>query len=193
MKISKNSGTESYGERYMIYHDEGVQTGIFFRSPFRKITYKVYPDKAGEYSLIHYVHDIRANKRFRLFSRLLGNNKIINEIYEDDLDIFTDDLYGIDINTIICPIYFKRNYRYLDIINLEEKGPIDYITSFGYDDEYIDVAGECNKEITKIKHRYKRNEYRIRFGKNYLYTYTHSAKELIKTLECKDIAEGKRK
>ena len=188
MKISKKSEYIHYGatDNYIIFTDEGIQTGIFFRSPIRKITYEVYPYSSEHFSLAIFAQDCKDSRLFRIFQYLIGNRKIIKTIMEEK-DLFLDqDLFGIEGNILISPIYFKRNYRALDIINMNDDIPIEYISSFGYDDKYNRVSGYCSKETTVIHHKYKKKETRLRTGNKYLYTYLHIAKELIKTLETKE-------
>lgn len=195
MKISKQSGSTSYGstQNYIIFHDEGVQTGLFVRFPIRKIMYEIYPyNSLCTTSLAEFAQNCKDSKLFRLFNYIIGNKDAVKFALDEDL--FDDpDLAGLEINRIISPIYFKRNYRSLNIINMDDDSVIEYISSFGYDDEWIQVAGHCNKEITKISHKHKRLKTRIRYGKSYLYTYIHIAKELIKTLESKELFEKKKR
>lgn len=186
MRISLKSGSISYGATgtYIIFHDEGIETGLFFRFPIRKLYYKVFTEQKNDPSLIDFVQDCKDSKLFRILNYILGNKDVVKEVLEED--IFTENnLYGIDIYKIISPIYFKRNYRKLDIINMDEDQPVNYISSYGYDDKYNQVAGYCNKEITYIHTKYNKKEIKLRRGKSYLYTYIHTAKELIKLLEAR--------
>lgn len=189
MKISKDSGYISYGQRYAIFHDEGTQVGIFFRLPIRKVCYHKYTETKNDPSLFIWIEDCKRSKLFRFFNYLLGNKDQVTQALEDIDLLEDDDLCDMQINRIISPIYFKRNYRALTIINMEEDSAINYIDSFGYDDEWNQVSGHCNKEVTKIHHQYKRTETRLRSGKTYLYTYLHIAKELIKTLEARELKD----
>lgn len=191
MKVSLNSGSISYGATgtYVIFHDEGVETGLFFRFPIRKVCYKVFTEQKNDPSLIEFVQDCKDSRLFRIFNYIMGNKNAVKEILEENI-FNDDDLYGIDINKFISPIYFKRNYRKLDIINMDEDQPVNYISSYGYDDEYNQVAGNCTKETTYIHTKYKKREIKLRRGKKYLYTYIHTAKELIKLLEARSFREN---
>ena len=187
MKISKKSEYIHYGatNNYIIFTDEGVQTGVFFRSPIRKVTYEVYPYSSEYFSLVIFAQNCKDSRLFRIFQYIIGNRELVKSVMKEDL--FKDqDLFGIEGNILISPIYFKRNYRALDIININDDIPIEYISSFGYDDKYTRVSGICIKETTVIHHKYKKKEIRLRTGNKYLYTYLYIAKELIKTLETKE-------
>lgn len=187
MKVSLKSDSISYGATgtYVIFYDEGIETGLFFRFPIRKVCYKIYTERKNDPSLIEYYQNCKDFKLFRVLNYILGNKDAVNTVLDEDF--FSDDeLYGVDVNKIISPIYFKRNYRKLDIINMDEDQPVNYISSYGYDDEYNQIAGNCNKEITYIHTKHKRREIKLRRGKKYLYTYIHTAKELIKLLEARN-------
>lgn len=186
-RISKNSEYIHYGatNNYIIFTDEGMETGIFFRSPIRKITYEVYPYSSEHFSLAIFAQDCKDSILFRIYQYILGNKELVKSVMKEDL--FKDPyLFGMEGNIVISPIYFKRKYRALDIINMNDDIPINYISSFGYEDEYNMIAGYCTKETTVIHHKYKKKETRLRTGNKYLYTYLHIAKELIKTLETKE-------
>ena len=76
-----------------------------------------------------------------------------------------------------CPIYFKREYRKLKALSVNEDN-IQSIVSYGYEGEYNDCAGNCvvEKTIIILKNG-KRIKKKIRGS--YKYTYERMVKEII--------------
>lgn len=115
---------------------EYVKKGIFFRKPFYYISFDSY----SNYSLsiiqkiLMFVFTPKAYIRYKKF--------IANELYSDGV---------IYIPLFISPVYFRQNifesfFKKRKNSNLS----IDSILTKSYTHEYNEIAGCCEKEITKI-------------------------------------------
>lgn len=179
---------------YAIFTDSGIEFGIFLRLPIRKNCYSIYgknsPGKP-EQSIYDWI-DICASKGLRVWNRLLGNKEQIKDALNADELLEDPEFYGVVVNKLVSPIYCKRYYRRLTLVNMDIENPIQYVESYGYNDDYAETTGDCLRETTKIAHQYRFTERRVRHGKRYLYTYMHIAKELIRTLEAIDLAESEK-
>ena len=107
-RVSKNSHNESFGNSYILFADEGVELGIFFRPPIRKVIYS----SADYYNTGFYISDYIAKcqtKLGRLWQYILGNKQAVNDIL--DPEYFENEEYiGLEVNKVVSPIYFRRNY-----------------------------------------------------------------------------------
>ena len=183
IRVSKNSHNESFGNSYILFADEGVELGIFFRLPIRKVIYS----SADYYNTGFYISDYIAKcqtKLGRLWQYILGNKQAVNDIL--DPEYFENEEYiGLEVNKVVSPIYFRRNYRTMLCLNMDGDAIVEWIDSRGYNDKYTESLSGCNREVTKIHFKYKKTDSRIRTGKNYLYTNSVGMKELVKIIESK--------
>ena len=183
IRVSKNSHNESFGNSYILFADEGVELGIFFRLPIRKVIYS----SADYYNTGFYISDYITKcqtKLGRLWQYILGNKQAVNDIL--DPEYFENEEYiGLEVNKVVSPIYFRRNYRTMLCLNMDGDAIVEWIDSRGYNDKYTESLSGCNREVTKIHFKYKKTDSRIRTGKNYLYTNSVGMKELVKIIESK--------
>ena len=183
IRVSKNSHNESFGNSYILFADEGVELGIFFRLPIRKVIYS----SADYYNTGFYISDYIAKcqtKLGRLWQYILGNKQAVNDIL--DPEYFENEEYiGLEVNKVVSPIYFRRNYRTMLCLNMDGDAIVEWIDSRGYNDKYTESLSGCNREVTKIHFKYKKTDSRIRTGKNYLYTNSVGMRELVKIIESK--------
>lgn len=191
MKHLEDIKTENY-QNYTIITEEGTESGLFFRCPIRKHCFTVLDglmeDESYNFSIYDFADKVVSSRLFRIKQYLLGNGSQVKDILKGD--IFDDfEFYGLSMNIIVNPIYFNRDYRKLTMISTSEDNPIEIMESFGYNDYLYDVAGDCNKETTKIKYKYKKKK-EVRINRNrYKYTYTHIAREIVKFTDARDITD----
>ena len=159
---------------YVISTEEGLERGIFFRSPIQRVGFDAYYDNP-KFSAWQYLNAIK-NPIRRLYEILMGNRKIVKNIQAWSE---SRDWGGFNANILCFPIYFKRDYCKL-IAHASEGYPITKIYSYGYTSEFSDCAGECVIERTKIRLRTGK-VIRIKRRKTYLFTYLHKVKEIIDT------------
>lgn len=125
--------------------------------------------------------DRTKNPIWCFFQILIGNYTIIRHLKEW---IKEDDFAGFTANTICSPIYFKRKSRCIEAISNSDDTKIDNIISYGYEDEFINISGQCIKEKTTIT--FKNSEKITMINKDeYEYTYIHIIKSAINVYEGK--------
>lgn len=165
---------------YIIATQEGVQKGIFFRSPLQRVSFDAYGDVPDVISAWKYLRDIK-NPIRRFYEILIGNREIVSTIHQMAERC---DWGGFDANILCSPIYFKREYRKLSAYSCIDSN-IKRIESYGYEGIYNICAGECKVERTKVyivkRFAFFSNTRIIRLKKfnQYYYTYAHIAKEVI--------------
>lgn len=161
---------------YNIIEDEGVEKGIFFRNPIQKVTFETY-DYDTRFSAFEYLNNIRKNPIKRLYEIIIGNLNIIKNIEKWSEEY---DWAGFTANILCFPIYFKRKYRVLEAISMNNNKNIQSIRSYGYESEFCNVAGNCVKEVTCLTFKNKKQQKIIKKDR-YYYTYLHIIKdELLK-------------
>lgn len=71
---------------YIISTEEGVEKGLFFRSPLQKVSFGIYQDMS-KISAWKYLRNIK-NPFRRIFEILIGNGKIVKNIekWYNDVD-----------------------------------------------------------------------------------------------------------
>lgn len=166
---------------YIIATQEGVQKGIFFRSPLQRVSFDAYgenvPDKISAWK---YLNAIK-NPIRRFYEILIGNRKIVSTI---DQMANRCDWGGFNANILCSPIYFKREFRRLSAYSCIDSN-IKRIESYGYEGIYNICAGDCKVERTKIYIARRFATFsntrivRIKRFNTYYYTYKHIAKEII--------------
>ena len=163
-------------KNFVIDTETGIERGLFFRKPIQKVTFDATFDVFYDEPSLNawkYADDIKRPIR-RLYEVILGNSSIINNIEKWKEDI---NWGGFSANILCCPIYFKREYRKLKALSVNEDN-IQSIVSYGYEGEYNDCAGNCvvEKTIIILKNG-KRIKKKIRGS--YKYTYERMVKEII--------------
>lgn len=161
---------------YVITTKEGVEKGLFFRSPIQKRTIMTYFDMSEmDQKYIEKIRNPGTIRRF--FERLLGNGEVLKNLdnYLNDIDCA-----GFDIKYICSPIYFKRESRHLTAVCTNPKKNIQKIVSHGYEDQYNICGGDCHVEKTIITTK-TRSKIRIKKKEQYEYTYAHIVKRTIDT------------
>lgn len=161
-------------KNYIIKTEEGIEKGIFFRSPIQKAFIDFYYNHEYNEKYTKDYFDKIKNPIRRIYEILIGNKDIIKNI---DKMINNIDIMGCDVNVLCSPIYFKREYRKL------VAEPVDYdgimsITSYGYESEFTYCAGDCVVEKTKIKLKNGKT-LKIKTRDQYHYTYAHIIKDII--------------
>lgn len=187
-KVSQSNQNESFGNSYVLVADQGVELGIFFRPPIRKVVYSMTDYYDTGFHILDYTAKCQT-KLSRFWQYILGNKQavksIINPEHFKNEDYEYQECIGIEVNKFVSPIYFRRNYRTMLCLNMDEDGVVEWIDSHGYNDKYTETLSGCNREVTKIHFKYKKTDSRIRTGKNYLYTNSVGMKELVKIIESK--------
>ena len=182
-KVSQNNQNESFGNSYILFADQGIELGIFLRPLIRKVIYSSVDYYNTGFYILDYIAKCQT-KLGRLYQYILGNKQVVKDVL--DPEYFNNEEYiGIEVNKLVCPIYFKRNYRTMLCLNMDQDGVVEWIDSHGYNDKYTESLSGCNREVTKIHFKYKKTDSRIRAGKNYLYTNSVGIKELVKIIESK--------
>ena len=158
---------------YTIITEEGVQKGIFFRSPFQMAFFDAY---YGDMPFDAYTYAKKIKNPIRRFYEILIGNKNIVKSIGRLLDNI--DWAGFDARIVVCPIYFKRRYRRLRAYTPNKDMTVREIKSYGYEFGFELAAGDCHIEKTKI---YIRDGNVITTTKKdqYHYTYRHVVKEEI--------------
>ena len=157
---------------YVISTEEGVEKGIFFRSPIQKVDFDAYYGTT-KFSASKFANKIK-NPIRKLYEILIGNGNSVKFINDWLNDI---DFGGFKGNILTFPVYFKRKYRKL-IAQTSNDEVIEKIESYGYESEYNICSGACFVERTKIHFKSGKVTHIKRTG-YYKYTYTHIAKDII--------------
>lgn len=165
-KIEKEEG-------FIITTNTGVARGLFFRLPVQTLDLEYWIK--GKRSLTRYTEVIK-NPTRRIFEILIGNGSVIKNINKWEEE---QDFGGVRIRTLCLPFYFKRNFRQLKAISTNKNSAIERIISYGYDDEFVYVSGECIKEKTKIIPRSGKIWNVVRKD-TYQYTYRNMVKQILK-------------
>ena len=184
-KITQTDQRQSLGRSYVAFANQGVEFGLFFRLPIRKITYS----SVDYYQTGFYISDYIAickSKLRRVWQYLLGNKQAVFNALDPEY-FNNEENIGIEVNKFVFPIYFKRYYQEITCINMDDDVDtvIEWIESYGYHDKYTHDLGDCIKEVTKIHFKYKMTDTKIRTGKKYLYTHMIGMIELVKLIESK--------
>ena len=156
---------------YVIATEEGLEKGIFFRSPIQKVVFDGYGN--GKFSPYDFIDKIK-NPIRRFYEILIGNGKIVKDI-PNIIDRI--DFGGFRGNILCSPIYFKREYRKLTAESCNNQN-IKKIESYGYESEWCICAGECAVEKTTL-HLRSGKKIRIKRHNTYQYTYAHVIKKKI--------------
>jgi hypothetical protein len=172
MKYNKECKFESY-KTYVIYTEEGIEKGIFFRNPLQRVSFDINIENKKQ-SVWKYIKDIQNSFR-KFYEILLGNKAILDNLDEWSAD---DDWCGFKANILCFPIYFKRSYRKLSARSQSNDDNIKLIESYGYESEFNICLGNCEKEITKIKLK-DGSITKINQNEHFKYTYLHIIKEII--------------
>ena len=165
--------TEIQYKNYVIMTTEGIQHGIFFRSPIQKVDYDAYYDNP-RFSAWKYLNQIK-NPFRKLYEILIGNYRIVKNIQEWSNDI---NWGGFRANILCSPIHFRREYRQLSAISTNAHDNIQCVDSYGYESEFNSCVGDCVCEKTSIK--LKTGKW-LKFKKTeqYYFTYEHIIKRII--------------
>lgn len=177
MKIVKDQGHD-YREtkNYYLSSDRGIHKGIFFRKPIQRVNLNVYGDgsfSGADHFIYNYMRKLK-NPLFRCYQYILGNRKRIKSIKDHIDDV---SFYGADVNILCSPIYFKREYRELNLVCPNHPG-IARIHAYGYESPFETVTGNCVKEVAKIYHTDGSVSRRVSY-QTYDLTYTHRALEFV--------------
>lgn len=166
----KNVGT------YTIKTTEGVQRGLYFRSPIQKVEFST-DYEISTFSAYEYVDRIKSPIQ-RAFQILIGNRRIVSNVNKWEKD---DDgsWAGFFANIVCCPVYFKRNYRKLNAYSNSSADNIQSIVSYGYEGQWENCAGACKIENTKILLKTGK-VLKERCSEYFQYTYAHKVEEMIK-------------
>lgn len=177
MKIVKDQGHDyQRTENYYLSSDRGIHKGIFFRKPIQKVNLNVYGDgsfSGYDHLIYNYIRKLK-NPLFKLYQYILGNKKAIQGIKENIDDM---SFYGTSVNILCSPIYFKREYRELNLVCPNHPG-IARIHAYGYESPFETVAGKCAKEVAKIYYTSGLVSEVISY-QTYDLTYTHRALEFV--------------
>lgn len=154
----KRIGSQSnFYANFNILVNEGIELGIFFKFPIRKL------DINDNNKLSDEIEKIRSNKLYRIFNILIGNRKFVWFcLHLHNHDIFESDAWHT-INVVEFPIYFHRRYLSAKAESTEHSCTIR-------GEGYYELLGKgiCNKEeinvtyyingIQKIKKRLRKNK-----------------------------------
>ena len=160
---------------HVITSESGTQRGIFFRSPIQKVSFDAYYTTGpAVVSAWTYLNKIK-NPIRRLYEILIGNVEIVKNINEWANNM---DWGGFTANKLMSPIYFRREYRYLESVSSNTHDVIQKVVSYGYEGPYNMCSGACHIERTRIT---LRNGKKIRLKKTeyYHYTYIHIVERMI--------------
>lgn len=160
---------------FSIITEEGIQYGIFFRSPIQKVEFDAYYADIPETSAYIFQKKIK-NPIRRAYEILIGNYEPVKNISKW-LDV--EDFAGFVGNKLMSPIYFKRNYRRLIATNEKSNNAINKVESYGYEGPYNRCSGACHIERTKITLRNGTIMKKVT-KKQYHYTYEHIVEGMIK-------------
>lgn len=150
---------------------EKYKYGVFFRNPIQKVIYEHDSDNY-KYS------DAR---KWLFWAKIMITPYLLNFLtYSKKRDFIwrNSDAYGIVVNEIAFPIYFRRKIRYLDCEVHNTNYSIRRIKSFGYYGYKSRNNGICQKEITKVYIRGERPRKVVR-KETFYFTYPHMIKKLI--------------
>lgn len=176
-----------YKEKYIKRHNyknfnitrcELEEKGIFFRLPIRKQYFTTWDILTDSPSIWDYLDHIK-NPIWCFYQILIGNYQIIKNGKEWSKD---DNFAGFLANVICSPIYFKRRSRCIEVYPNSDDTRIAKIVSYGYEDEFINVSGECIKETTTITFKNSKKIKMINKG-DYNCTYLSEIEKLINLYE----------
>lgn len=170
-----NNDTINYGN-YVIQTQEGVEHGIFFRSPIQEVFFDPYDLNDNNKYTKNYLRNIK-NPIRRFYEILIGNKDVVNNIETWCGQI---GFMGCQIKIFCAPIYFKREYRKLTALSTSASDNISSIISYGYESEYNWCSGDCAIEKTIIKLKTGRKLW-IKRTERYHYTYRHIIEDIIDT------------
>lgn len=173
-------------KRFHVEERQFIQKGIFLRSPIQKIETSTDSDlvnwKSSSWETIKVLHE----KSFRGFILRFVNPEIVKKgrLYKKWKFITKEwGAEGFSCNFIVSPIYTSRIVRSLDVVAINPDEKILELHSWGYESEFNDCAGQCEKEFTRIlKNTYKGNKwfsFQSNNGKSYQYIYQHKVEEII--------------
>lgn len=158
---------------YVITTTEGLEHGLFFRSPIQNVFFDGYYDNT-KFSAYKYMDKIQ-NPFRRFYEILIGNKSVVKNINDWSNEIGWG---GVCANILCFPIYFKREYRSLTAISTNANDNIQFIKSYGYESEFNYCSGDCVREKTVM---ILKNKKCIKFNKKeqYHFTYSHIIKRVI--------------
>lgn len=160
---------------YTIYTEEGVEHGIFFRSPIQKVSYDAYYGNDKKTSAYIYQKAINNSRIRRIYEILIGNGNIVKNLGEwlDNLDFG-----GFNANKLCSPIYFSRKYRSLRVVFSNPDTLFTLIKSHGYESQYNICNGACHIERTVFKFR-NGSKNKLTVKEHYRFTYNHIITKLL--------------
>lgn len=173
---------------FSIYYKSYNRHGIFFRSPIQLAHFSIgypYLSKRKEFSVWDYAEKIK-NPFRRFFEILIGNKNIVDNLptwieeYDSGKNDENGEWVGFSANILCSPIYFYRQERMLEAVNVnpESTNRIISIKSHGYESEFNQVTGNCVVEVTKIEWRSGKKD-KTKKWNSYKYTYPHIIEDLI--------------
>jgi len=167
MNIEKVSVTNDFtiktGEKY--------KYGLFFRNPIQKVIY--------EHNTNDYSHSDA--RKWLFWAKIMVTPYLLNFLtYAKKRDFIwnNSDAYGIVVNELASPIYFRKKMRYLDCTVHNLDSSILRIKSFGYVGYKNRNNGMCQKEVTKVYIRGQKPRKVVR-KETFCFTYPHMIKKLI--------------
>lgn len=167
--------TLSNHKSYVIETEEGIENGIFFRSPIQKVDFDAYYGNM-RFSAYKYMKQIQ-NPIRKLYEILIGNGNIVRNInkWNESMD------FGGFIGNILCiPIYFERKYRKLKAISTNNTDNIQEIRSYGFESEFNECGGACKIEKTVVTLN-NGKKLKLTSKDYYHYTYAHIIEKVIDT------------
>lgn len=160
-------------KNFVIHTEEGVEKGIFFRSPIQTIDFSAWTEEK-KFDAWCYLSKVKKSF-FRFFEILKGNSNIVNNIEKWSEN---DDWAGFRANILCFPIYFERRYRKLTAKSTSNDTNIQSIKSYGYESPYNTCNGNCvvEKTIITLKNGKK---IKTKTPENYNFTYRFKVEKII--------------
>jgi hypothetical protein len=158
---------------FTITTGEKYRYGLFFRSPIQKVMYEHNTNNVNKYSYA---------RKWLFRAKIMVTPYLLNCITfgkKRDFILYNPDAYGIVVNELASPIYFRRKMRYLNCLVHDDNSSILRIKSFGYGGYKNRNTGICQKEVTKIYIRRQKTRKVVR-RETFCFTYTHMIKRLIR-------------
>lgn len=160
---------------YVIHTEEGVERGLFFRSPIQKVEYTDYCVD-GSQSAWAFLDRLKSPLR-RLVERIIGNGKIVKHGKE----WAGQYNFGCFLANKLCfPVYFKRVYRSLVALSQNPDDNIQEVRAKGYESEYNVCSGCCVIERTTIRTK-SGKKIKAVIREKYHYTYRHIVEKMLDT------------
>lgn len=182
------------GNGFYVIITTGIENGIFFRLPIRKMQYTTMAEIDSfrcvkhDNNLINYIQKVKGSMLFRLYNFCIGNGCYVNRIMHDEryknieghmIDDSSEDIW---LNTICSPVYFERRFKKFFCSSLSFDNKVELINSYSYADEYLAPEFTCNKEDTYIKYTSGKRKFITRKNCNELYTTWVGISEKLKII-----------